>query len=76
MKLDMANFAIDIFRPDIIANSVEYEKKKFAEYLTVQAGKVIYTQVAYFLLVLDVCNHPYIFTPCTLFPFLPIIYPI
>ncbi|KAJ9601070.1 hypothetical protein L9F63_000805 [Diploptera punctata] len=44
MKLDMANFAIDIFRPDIIANSVEYEKKKFAEFLNVQTDGLQYTR--------------------------------
>ncbi|XP_037087619.1 LOW QUALITY PROTEIN: T-complex protein 11-like protein 1 [Pollicipes pollicipes] len=33
MRIDMANFAIQQVRPHIIAQSVEYEKKKFAEYL-------------------------------------------
>jgi hypothetical protein len=38
MRLDMANFTINVFRPDIIAHSVDYEKKKFAELLAVQTG--------------------------------------
>jgi len=42
MKLDMANFTIDLIRPDIIAKSVEYEKKKFAEFLNIQAGQYTY----------------------------------
>lgn len=33
MKLDMANFLLDFARNDIMANSVEYEKHKFQEYL-------------------------------------------
>lgn len=33
MKLDMANFLLDFSRKDIMANSVEYEKQKFNEYL-------------------------------------------
>lgn len=33
MKLDMANCLLDAARNDVIANSVEYEKKKFKEYL-------------------------------------------
>lgn len=33
MKLDMANCLLDASRNDVIANSVEYEKKKFKEYL-------------------------------------------
>uniref|UniRef100_A0A1B0BLH9 T-complex protein 11-like protein 1 n=1 Tax=Glossina palpalis gambiensis TaxID=67801 RepID=A0A1B0BLH9_9MUSC len=33
MKLDMANFLLDFSRNDIMANSVEYEKQKFNEYL-------------------------------------------
>lgn len=33
MKLDMANCLLDATRNDVIANSVEYEKKKFKEYL-------------------------------------------
>lgn len=44
MKLDMANFAIDVFRPNIIANSVEYEKKKFAEFLNIHVDGLQYTR--------------------------------
>lgn len=33
MKLDMANFLLDFSRNEIMANSVEYEKQKFSEYL-------------------------------------------
>ncbi|XP_075159176.1 T-complex protein 11-like protein 1 isoform X2 [Haematobia irritans] len=33
MKLDMANFLLDFSRNEIMANSVEYEKQKFQEYL-------------------------------------------
>lgn len=33
MKLDMANCLLDAARNDVIANSVEYEKKKFKEYI-------------------------------------------
>ncbi|KAG8237361.1 hypothetical protein J437_LFUL017595 [Ladona fulva] len=36
MKLDMANFAIQQIRPQIMAQSVDYEKKKFAEFLEAQ----------------------------------------
>ncbi|XP_020718190.1 T-complex protein 11-like protein 2 isoform X2 [Ceratitis capitata] len=33
MKLDMVNYLLDYARNDIMANSVEYEKEKFKEYL-------------------------------------------
>ncbi|XP_071533954.1 T-complex protein 11-like protein 1 [Panulirus ornatus] len=36
MRLDMANFTIQQIRPHIIAQSVTYEKKKFAEFLKTQ----------------------------------------
>ena len=39
MKLDMANFTINAVRPHIQAQSVEYERKKFAEFLNVCQGK-------------------------------------
>lgn len=42
MALDMANFAIEIAKPDIIAHSVDYERKKFADYLSVQPGMYAY----------------------------------
>lgn len=38
MKLDMANFTLQISKPDIIANSIEIERKKFADFLSVQPG--------------------------------------
>lgn len=40
MALDMANFTIEMVRPDIIAHSVELERKKFADYLAVQTGNL------------------------------------
>ncbi|KAB7498564.1 T-complex protein 11-like protein 1 [Armadillidium nasatum] len=36
MRLDMANFTIQQIRPHIIAQSVEYERKKFTEFLKTQ----------------------------------------
>ncbi|XP_063237869.1 T-complex protein 11-like protein 1 [Bacillus rossius redtenbacheri] len=36
MHMDMANFAISVVRPDLIAKSVDYEKAKFAEILKIQ----------------------------------------
>lgn len=44
MKLDMANFTIDCFRPTIIAKSVEYEKLKFDEFLKIQADGLQFTR--------------------------------
>lgn len=38
MKLDMANFTIQQFRPHIQQHSVEYERKKFQEFLDMQAA--------------------------------------
>lgn len=35
MKLDMANCLMEAARKDVIANSVEYEKQKFKEYMNV-----------------------------------------
>jgi hypothetical protein len=46
MKVDYANFAIREARPLIMANSVKYERKKFAEFLAAQppgVGKIIFT---------------------------------
>lgn len=40
MQLDMANFTLQIIRPDIIKNSVELEREKFAKYLSIQPGNV------------------------------------
>ena len=36
MKLDMANFHIQQARPLIVDQSVDYEKKKFKEFLAIQ----------------------------------------
>lgn len=38
MKLDMANFTIQQFRPHIQQHSVEYERQKFKEFLDMQAA--------------------------------------
>ncbi|XP_049825303.1 T-complex protein 11-like protein 1 isoform X2 [Aethina tumida] len=37
MVLDMANFTLRLARPDIIACSVELERKKFADFLAIQS---------------------------------------
>ena len=44
MKLDLANFAITMIRPNIIASSIEYEKSKFAEFLKIQGDGLQYTR--------------------------------
>ncbi|XP_011500753.1 PREDICTED: T-complex protein 11-like protein 1 [Ceratosolen solmsi marchali] len=36
MKLDLTNFTINMYRPTIVASSIEYEKRKFSEFLKVQ----------------------------------------
>nr|CAD7593283.1 unnamed protein product [Timema genevievae] len=36
MHIDMANFTIELMRPDLIARSIDYEKTKFAELLKIQ----------------------------------------
>lgn len=33
MKIDFANFSIREARPIVVANSIQYEKKKFEEYV-------------------------------------------
>ena len=38
MALDMANFTIEMVKPEIIAHSVELEREKFAKFLSVQTG--------------------------------------
>lgn len=48
MKLDMANFTLQMAKPDIIACSVDLERKKFADFLAIQSGK---TNVSSFLFV-------------------------
>lgn len=42
MKLDMANFTLAMTKPEIIANSVEIERKKFADYLAITPGNYYY----------------------------------
>lgn len=42
MVLDMANFTIEMAKPEIIAHSVELERKKFADLLSVQVGEHFY----------------------------------
>ncbi|KAG5890790.1 hypothetical protein JTB14_007184 [Gonioctena quinquepunctata] len=44
MQLDMANFTIQMARPDIIAHSVEWERKKFADFLAIQPAGLEYTR--------------------------------
>lgn len=44
MKLDMANFKIDVLRPHIVANSVQYEKQKFADYLKLNKGILFFVK--------------------------------
>lgn len=44
MKLDMANFTLQMARPDIIAHSVELERKKFADFLAVQSDGLEHTK--------------------------------
>ncbi|XP_014295014.1 T-complex protein 11-like protein 1 [Microplitis demolitor] len=44
MKLDLANFTITMMRPNIVASSIEYEKKKFAQFLEIQADGLQYTR--------------------------------
>lgn len=44
MKLDMANFTLQMARPDIIAHSVELERKKFADFLAVQNDGLEHTR--------------------------------
>ncbi|EEB10667.1 conserved hypothetical protein [Pediculus humanus corporis] len=44
MKLDMANFTINVMRPQIVANSIQYEKKKFADFLKLDQDCLILTK--------------------------------
>ncbi|CAG9823180.1 unnamed protein product [Phaedon cochleariae] len=44
MQLDMANFTLQMARPDIIASSVELERKKFADFLSVQYDGLEHTR--------------------------------
>ena len=40
MKMDMANFTIQQIRPFIKEKSVEFERKKFEDFLKTQEGKM------------------------------------
>lgn len=42
MKLDMANCLLEAARKDVIAHSVEYEKQKFKEFITVYTRKLMH----------------------------------
>ncbi|KAJ8946275.1 hypothetical protein NQ318_023125 [Aromia moschata] len=44
MQLDMANFTLQMARPDIIACSVDLERKKFADFLAVQNDGLEHTR--------------------------------
>ncbi|VEN61924.1 unnamed protein product [Callosobruchus maculatus] len=44
MQLDMANFTLQMARPDIIARSVDLERKKFADYLAIQTDGLEHTR--------------------------------
>ncbi|KAJ8976027.1 hypothetical protein NQ317_003568 [Molorchus minor] len=44
MQLDMANFTLQVARPDIIACSVDLERKKFADFLAVQNDGLEHTR--------------------------------
>ncbi|XP_060784264.1 T-complex protein 11-like protein 1 [Neoarius graeffei] len=44
MKIDMANFTVISFRPHLLQHSVEYERKKFQEFLNKQPNALDFTQ--------------------------------
>ncbi|KAJ8248946.1 hypothetical protein GJAV_G00229500 [Gymnothorax javanicus] len=44
MKIDMANFAIISIRPHLMQQSIEYERKKFQEFLDKQPNAMDFTQ--------------------------------
>lgn len=44
MKIDMANFALSSIRPHLLQQSVEYERKKFQEFLDKQPNALDYTE--------------------------------
>lgn len=39
MKIDMANFAVSSLRPHLLQQSVEYERKKFQDFLDKQPSE-------------------------------------
>lgn len=44
LKMDIANFTIQQIRPFIQQQSVDYERKKFLEFLKAQQGKYIFAR--------------------------------
>ncbi|KAL2094004.1 hypothetical protein ACEWY4_011316 [Coilia grayii] len=44
MKIDMANFAVRSIRPQLLQHSVEYERKKFQEFLDKQPNALDFTR--------------------------------
>ncbi|KAG1938151.1 T-complex protein 11-like protein 1 [Pimephales promelas] len=44
MKIDMANFAVSSLRPHLLQQSVEYERKKFHEFLEKQPNALDFTK--------------------------------
>ncbi|KAI7812102.1 T-complex protein 11-like protein 1 [Triplophysa rosa] len=44
MKIDMANFAVSSLRPHLLQQSVEYERKKFQEFLEKQPNALDFTK--------------------------------
>ncbi|XP_069037567.1 T-complex protein 11-like protein 1 [Lepisosteus oculatus] len=44
MKIDMANFAVSSIRPHLMQQSVEYERKKFQEFIEKQPNSLDFTQ--------------------------------
>ncbi|XP_030644282.1 T-complex protein 11-like protein 1 [Chanos chanos] len=44
MKIDMANFAVSSLRPHLLQQSVEYERKKFQEFLEKQPNALDFTE--------------------------------
>lgn len=41
MTLDMANFSIGVMKSDIVACSVEFEKKQFEHILQTSPGEIV-----------------------------------
>ncbi|XP_028397016.1 T-complex protein 11-like protein 1 [Dendronephthya gigantea] len=44
MKLDMANYRLSVLRPQIVQQSVEYERQKFKEYLKANPNGLLSTE--------------------------------
>ena len=56
MKMDMANFTIQQIRPYMQKQSVEYEKKKFTEFLKTQEGEHLLGYVKAVSLIISFVN--------------------